>query len=117
MGELLDIYAIQHNVTDRIYVGITEDVGRRVKLHFSELKGHRHHNYEMQKDFDEFGFDYSVFVLEFSVLPGNRWKERYYIETLHTDDPAIGYNGNDPRYARSKTKEGWRFVEGFPRTE
>ena len=113
MNNLLrDIYAIQHNVTGRIYVGITEDVGKRVQHHFSALKGNKHINLLMQKDYNQYGFDYSVFILECDVPLKDRWKEKFYIHALNTDDPDIGYNTHDPSATRIK---GWRYVDGCPK--
>lgn len=117
MSDTMDIYAIQHNVTGRIYVGITENVDRRVKAHMADLRKHRHINYALQEDYDKYGYDYSVYILEFNVLRQDRWKEKYYIEILNTDDDRIGYNGRDPRYSKAKGDAGWRFADGTPKVK
>lgn len=106
------IYAIQHNVTGKVYIGITHDPKCRMQQHFIKLKEHTHYNSAMQEDCDRYGFDYSVFILETDVQVHEAYKERYYIETLHTDDPNIGYNGSDPKF---QGHGRWRYVEGFPK--
>lgn len=107
------IYAIQHDVTGRVYIGITDHLRWRLQTHFDELKAGKHSNKAMQKDCDEYGFGYSVFVLENDVPPERWWKERYYMETMHTDDPDIGYNGSDPMFKNCKSR--WRFAQGYPK--
>lgn len=107
------IYAIQHNKTGRVYIGMTEFLRNRTQTHFDSLKAHNHPNKAMQEDCDKYGFNYTVFVLETDVSTENWWKERYYMETMHTDDPEIGYNGCDPLFRNCK--ERWRFAEGYPK--
>ena len=58
------IYAIQHNQTKRIYVGCTKNITNRYIQHMQNLKSGRHASEEIQHDFDEFGEDFSVFLLE-----------------------------------------------------
>ena len=67
----------------------------------------------MQKDCNDYGFSYKVFVLETEIPPLDYWKERYYIETLGTNDPIVGYNDNDPHFTH--TKYQWRYAEGTPK--
>lgn len=106
------IYAIQHDVTGRIYVGMTDHLQHRLQGHFDDLKAHRHTNKAMQKDCDEYGFGYTVYTLA-EVLPEEWWKERYYMETMRTDDPEIGYNSCDPLF--NHTKSRWHFAGGMPK--
>ena len=58
------IYAIQHNKTKKIYVGIARDVEARYFQHISELRANQHRSTEMQHDYNKYGDDYSVFILE-----------------------------------------------------
>lgn len=106
------IYAIQHDITGRVYVGMTEHLQNRLDTHFSLLKSHKHSNKAMQKDCDEHGFGYTVYILE-EVSPEEKWKERYYMETMRTDDPEIGYNSCDSFFHNARNR--WRFSEGFPK--
>ena len=58
------IYAIQHNVTKKIYVGCSRNVQNRYVTHIQLLRRGNHSSKEMQEDFKQFGEDYSVFILE-----------------------------------------------------
>lgn len=58
------IYAIQHNITKRIYVGCSRKVESRYVTHIQELRRGKHSSKEMQEDFNNYGEDYSVFILE-----------------------------------------------------
>lgn len=58
------VYAIQHNKTKRIYIGSTKNVSSRYYNHLLQLRKGNHQSQEMQEDFDAFGEDYSVFILE-----------------------------------------------------
>lgn len=116
------VYAIQHNVTGRIYVGITKDIRRRINAHFASLRGGYHTNPMMQADFDEFGEDLTVFNLEEFEYPQypygdprrTEWqkREKEWMVKLGTNNPEIGYNSNDV-YFRFKAKE-YEIVDAVP---
>ncbi len=107
------IYAIQHNETGRIYVGSTSNVTRRFNDHMCQLKSGKHCNKEMQKDFDEFGEDYSIFVLGQIEDFEHRSKEMEWMEKLGTYDVRVGYNHNDPWFRRKHPREV-EITEGIP---
>ena len=54
------IYAIKHNVTKRIYVGSTKYPKERFANHLSMLRNGKHIVEDMQKDFDEYGEDFTL---------------------------------------------------------
>ena len=98
------IYAMQHNVTNRLYVGCTKrNIKFRFQDHIKELKGRRHRSGVMQADFDEYGADFSIFLLEkgknraiwigkkFYTLAG--LKEKGWMKKL--DSVNSGYNTQD----------------------
>ena len=58
------VYAIQHNQTKKIYVGCSKNITNRYLGHLSALRSGRHASKEMQDDFDKYGDDFSIFVLE-----------------------------------------------------
>ena len=96
------IYRIQHNETGRIYIGSSQDLESRIRSHIYMLRSGTHHNALLQKDFDEYGEDYTVFEIETIDTAKERDREYYWMEKLHTDDPIIGYNGKDPHFTRGK---------------
>lgn len=98
--ENVTIYAIQHCQTGRIYVGRTIWLDGRLKAHFSALKNNAHPNELMQSDYNEFGNDFEVFVLEVveNEYPARRDAEHKWMDKLGTGDPRVGYNYKDPYF-------------------
>lgn len=77
------VYAIQHNATKRIYVGVTNVAEHRIKQHLHKLLQGSHTNKEMQLDFDKYGFDYSFFVVEKGIKDNIAFeRERYWMNML-----------------------------------
>ena len=131
--DFYSIYAIQHNQTKRIYVGqTTQDIQKRYLMHIYELRNQRHQSKEMQEDFNTYGEDFSLFLLETvscerttdAVIPGNyttgticecKWMDRY-----NTINPIYGYNSQDASAIKiiKKMKVAKTtvipFVEGVP---
>ncbi|MCJ7837476.1 GIY-YIG nuclease family protein [Cuneatibacter sp. NSJ-177] len=89
------VYAIQHNVTKRIYIGSTGRGHHRIKSHLNLLRRHAHKNKLMQKDFDEYGEDYSFFILDMIPTSFHREREYYWMLIFDTYDPEKGYNVKD----------------------
>lgn len=50
------IYAIQHNVTKRIYVGSSANVENRYWNHMNNLRNHKHNIEDMQSDYDNYWY-------------------------------------------------------------
>ena len=63
------VYAIQHNITKRIYVGSSNDIESRYWSHMSALSNHRHNVEDMQSDFDKYGENYSLFIQSLAEYP------------------------------------------------
>jgi hypothetical protein len=116
------IYAIQHNETGRIYIGITQDLKTRLIGHMTALRRGGHSNPLMQTDFNEYGENYTVFNVEEFDYPEypfgderrNRYlqREREWMKSLNTIDPSVGYNTNEP-WMRGNKHE-YEVVEGVP---
>ena len=108
--ETYTVYALQHNITGRIYVGLTKHLKERIYSHLYALRKNRHVNKGMQDDFNKYGEDFSIFKLEdvdctqhvgyATNMPTAR--EKYWQCKLKTYDPAHGYNREDPKYRRLK---------------
>lgn len=58
------IYALQHNVTKKIYIGKTKSLYKRYMFHLTELKQKKHRSKGLQEAFDQYGADFSVYILE-----------------------------------------------------
>lgn len=102
MNRVKTIYAIQHNVTKRIYIGSTQNVRKRYFQHISKLRNGKHSVEDMQKDFDQYGEDYALFILEEINGCGNRAKEYEWMRKYRSDVRGIGYNYKDQ--AREKIR-------------
>lgn len=103
------IYAIRHNVTQRIYIGSSFNYEHRVQSHLWALRGHRHPVEDMQKDFEEFGDDYTISVLEENIDHSNRHKEYEWMEKNQSYVREKGYNYKD--YCNRPCAKPRRFVK------
>lgn len=52
---LMIVYKITNIINDRVYYGSTKDFLNRKKTHIEDLFNKRHHNKNLQKDFDKYG--------------------------------------------------------------
>ena len=87
------VYAIQHNATKRIYVGVTNVAKYRIKHHLHKLLQGNHSNKEMQSDFDKYGFDYSFYVIENGIKDSKAFeREKYWMNMLGSNRKGTGYN-------------------------
>lgn len=93
------VYALRHNPTGKIYIGSTRHPQKRLMTHFYTLKNGNHQVKAMQEDFDKYGDDYSVFILDVITRWYDRQKEYYWMDVFHTRDPVLGYNTNDKALA------------------
>lgn len=89
------VYAIQHNVTKKVYIGSSNDLQRRYKDHINLLRTGKHHVEDMQKDFDEYGEDYSFQELDAINSYDEAGKEFDWMEKYQSRVRGIGYNYKD----------------------
>ena len=110
------VYAIQHNVTKKIYISSTKNVKSRYLSHMCALRKGKHASKDMQADFVSFGENYSIYILEEVENPGvhendgkhsslsrittaeYKWMEKY--KTI-----TNGYNNNDKLARKHILKE------------
>lgn len=101
---------ITHNPTGRAYIGSSATVESRIQTHLSNLRGGRHPVEDMQADFDAYGGNYSVVILE-SVEGKNtedRFREYEWMRLYRTNERGRGYNYKDrvvSPYQHSPKKE------------
>ena len=108
------VYAIQHNVTKKIYVGSSKNVDNRYKQHINALRRGDHYIEDMQSDFDKYGEDYSVFILDEIVRFADRGKEHKWMVELKTYIRGKGYNYKDKSFQNMESKTPYK--EGIPIT-
>jgi hypothetical protein len=90
------IYKIENLVNHKKYIGLTNNIARRRARHFTDLRGNRHDNSFLQKEFNIYGEENFCFNIEFqgditSQEIGE--KEKEYIKKY--DSYRNGYNQNE----------------------
>jgi len=98
------VYAIQHNVTKRIYVGSSANVENRYWNHMNNLRNHKHNIEDMQSDYDNYGEDYSLYLLDEIKVFSERSKEYEWMEKLNSHIRGSGYNYKDRAMVERKKK-------------
>jgi group I intron endonuclease len=90
------IYAIRCTETGRVYIGRTQDVGRRLSQHLADLNGNRKSG-DFQKDYNTYGVrSFEAYVLEENVPPElAQEREAAWIREYRATNPRYGYNKND----------------------
>lgn len=87
------IYLIKNKINNKIYVGQSIDVKKRIGAHLSYLRGNKHNNPYLQKAFNKYGEDnFEFVVLEFCKIDELDEKEIHYIEKYNSLDYNVGYN-------------------------
>lgn len=89
------VYMIRHNKTGRMYIGRSKKLQNRIDHHFCLLRSGKHPIEDMQKDFNEFGDDFTVSVLG-EVDNHCLNLEIEMMEKYNSTIRGIGYNYKDP---------------------
>lgn len=89
------VYAVQHKVTKKMYIGITNNLETRYGSHLSLLRNNKHHSTLMQKEYNEHGGLYDVFILDEINGYSDRYKEYEWMRYYKTQDERYGYNAQD----------------------
>ena len=58
------IYALEFNPTKKLYIGSTTRVRERYKRHLEDLRNGKHKSRELQADYNKYGEDFSIYILE-----------------------------------------------------
>lgn len=89
------IYMITHNITKRMYIGSTGRLKKRIPIHLYKLRSGKHHIEDMQKDFDLYGEDYTIEILD-EIKTGESFRKEYdYMDLYKSRIRGIGYNYKD----------------------
>lgn len=113
------VYAIQHNVTKKIYIGSTKNVESRFVQHLACLKANKHLIEDMQADFNEYGEDFTVFILDEIKNHQEKSKEYEWMDKYNSFERGIGYNYKDQARVKRvlERKRKNTIVKGMPNTE
>ena len=93
---LCGIYCIENIINNKKYIGLSRDIHRRWREHKNCLKGNRHVNIYLQREWNIYGeeaFNFSIIVLCNADELCD--KEKYYISKYHTLSHENGYNMTD----------------------
>lgn len=111
------IYAIQHNITKRMYIGATKNVEGRYRDHIYALRKGQHGVEDMQTDFDIYGEDYSLYILGEIASGHERRKEYDLIRKYRTQIRGFGYNYKDRAVVKKYTPDHIPLKPGLPQTK
>ncbi len=92
------VYAIRHNVTNRIYIGSSENVDRRLRNHMCDLRAGRHKIEDMQEDYNKYGENFTFTVLDTVDNWDDRNKEYKWMEAYQSHIRGVGYNYKDKKF-------------------
>ena len=89
------VYAFRHNDTGRVYVGSSVDVKKRMAQHRSNLRCHRHNVEDLQADYDKYGDNINVIILDEIKDESEDYKEYDWMRVYGTRERGKGYNYKD----------------------
>lgn len=89
------VYAIKHNQTNKVYVGSSQNVAKRIRAHLNQLNAGAHSVEDMQTDFERYGEDFSVLILDEISTYSERYKEYMWMIRLGSNVRGKGYNYKD----------------------
>lgn len=87
------VYVIRNTITNRVYVGSSNCIARRLKTHRRELALGNHGNEHLQRSWNIHGERSFVFeIVEYCDAEVRHEREQYWIDLLGATDPEKGYN-------------------------
>lgn len=87
------IYAIINNINQKLYIGSSCQIKRRICNHFSELRDNRHPNIYLQRAFSKYGEkNFEFKILSYCKREKLLDREQYYINYYQACSPSCGYN-------------------------
>lgn len=104
------VYAITHNATGKVYVGITGNLKTRYQKHINDLRRGAHSVRDLQQDFDRYGEDFTLTVLEELDTWYASDLEHEWMEKLRSRDRRYGYNYRDPTAGKGIKKSVYNAI-------
>ena len=95
------VYAIRHNATNRVYIGSSYHVDKRFYQHLTALKAHRHPVEDMQADYDKYGDDFTLTVLDHIGTIAEKNKEYEWMNKNQSYIRGVGYNYKDKKWSET----------------
>lgn len=82
-NQICGIYSIENILNNRVYVGSSKCIYKRILDHRSDLRKNKHSNYKLQHDWNIYGEEYFHFNILCSCnLDQRTEKEQYYMDEL-----------------------------------
>lgn len=90
---MIGIYCLLSVINDKVYIGQSRNIERRIKQHISDLTNSRHYNQHLQRAFDKYGLDNFIFspMLECDENKLDYYEVKY-ISDFDSTNPNKGYN-------------------------
>ena len=99
------IYRIICRKNGKVYIGQSQDLGRRKIEHWTALLKNKHPNIRLQRDFNNFGVSFAFEVVEVCPVPLLNERELFWIKEYNATNPAFGYNKSTAPYKRKKKRK------------
>lgn len=97
-----EVYMIRHNLTGRMYIGSSCRCAERISKHLQALRRGKHTVEDFQRDYNEYGDDFSIVILDTINDLNERHKEYEYMKKYNSYTRGIGYNYKDNTKPKSK---------------
>lgn len=90
------VYKIINEELNKYYVGSTCHIKERINRHFSELRANKHHNFNLQNDYNKYGLNafYHKVIAEFDTDKEAKDLEQKIIDENYESIYNIGKNAN-----------------------
>jgi group I intron endonuclease len=110
------IYLIKCLATNKAYLGSANEMVKRLKTHYRQLKGNKHPNLEMQADYNQYG-DASFTAEAIKLVHSGYDRNLLYSEEQAYLNVVNGWRGNyyNKSYKASKTTAQLSAVKDFIR--
>jgi len=106
MNNIRGIYGIRNTVNGKWYIGQSSNLEKRIRRHFSSLRGNRHYNLHLQRAFgvyEESAFEWKI--LEECSEDNIDDRERTWIAFYKSDQKEFGYNDQSGGHAMKRYSE------------
>lgn len=87
------IYIIKNKINNKVYIGQSKNINKRIKEHINALKNGVHQNKHLQFAFDKYGINnFDIDILESCSEDNLNEREIYYINFYNSTSRNCGYN-------------------------
>lgn len=94
MSKISGVYLLINILNNKVYVGSSLNINKRIKRHFNELRKNIHYNLHLQNAFNKYGeSSFKSEIIEKNILEENIIiKEQFYINKYDSHNFECGYN-------------------------